>query len=139
MMYDDMIDLPHHVSPVHRQMTREERAAQFSPFAALTGYERVIEEAGRQTEEWRELDEDAKGILDEKLRMMEEQIGKGREAEITYFQPDGKKEGGAYVTVRGLVKKIDRYGRAVVMEDGKRILMEYIVEVEDRISEGDKT
>ena len=122
-MYDDIIGLPHHVSPVHPQMARADRAAQFSPFAALTGYEMVIHEAGRMTDQQIELDEDARNMLDEKT-------GNRREAKITFFQPDAKKEGGIYVTATGLVKEIDTYHRAVVMMEGKRIPLEHIVEVE---------
>lgn len=128
--YDDIIEFPHHVSPVHPQMARSDRAAQFSPFAALTGYEMVIQEAGRTTDERIELDEDAKNLLDEKLRMILNQTAGCRGAEITFFQPDPRKEGGTYVAVTGQVKKIDTRERAVVMVDGKRIPLENIVEVE---------
>jgi hypothetical protein len=129
-MYDDIIGLPHHVSPVHPQMARADRAAQFSPFAALTGYEMVIHEAGRMTDQQIELDEDARNMLDEKLKTILKQTGNRREAKITFFQPDAKKEGGIYVTATGLVKEIDTYHRAVVMMEGKRIPLEHIVEVE---------
>ena len=106
--YDDIIHLPHHVSEVHLQMAPGDRAAQFSPFAALTGYEE-------------ELDEDAKIILDEKLRMIQEQITARPQVEITYFVPDEKKAGGTYNTAEGWVKKIDRYGQNIIMNDGTKI------------------
>ena len=119
--YDDIIHLPHHVSKVHPQMAPGDRAAQFSPFAALTGYEDVLEEAGRLTGERIELDEDAKIILDEKLRMIQEQITARPQVEITYFVPDEKKAGGTYNTAEGWVKKIDRYGQNIIMNDGTKI------------------
>lgn len=119
--YDDIIHLPHHVSKVHPQMAPGDRAAQFSPFAALTGYEDVLEEAGRLTGERIELDEDAKIILDEKLQMIQEQITARLQVEITYFVPDEKKAGGAYTTAAGWVKKIDRYGQNIIMNDDTKI------------------
>lgn len=128
--YDDIIGLPHHVSPVHPQMARADRAAQFSPFAALTGYEKVIQETGRVTDEKIELDDDARSILDEKLRMILGQKEGSPKAAITFFQPDTKKEGGAYVTVTGEVKKIDPYDRTLVMKEGKRIPLDNIIQVE---------
>ena len=118
--YDDIIGLPHHVSEVHPQMGRIDRAAQFSPFAALTGYSDAIRETGRLTEERVELDEDMK---------IEE--GDYPEAAITYFQPDNRKEGGSYVTVSGRVKKIDGYGQALVMVDGRRVLIKDIEGLSD--------
>lgn len=143
--YDDIIGLDHHVSRVHPQMSRADRAAQFSPFAALTGYGEAIRETGRLTEERVELDEDVKERLDEKLRMLQHRIeerGQKRmpsyeggydypEASITYFRPDDRKEGGSYVTVAGRVKKIDAYGQMVVMADGMRIPVGDIVGVEE--------
>lgn len=131
--YDDIIGLPHHVSEVHPQMGRIDRAAQFSPFAALTGYSEAIRETGRLTEERVELDEDMKEGLDEKLKMLKYQIEEGDypEAAITYFQPDNRKEGGSYVTVSGRVKKIDGYGQTVVMVDGRRVLIKDIVGLSD--------
>lgn len=119
--YDDIIHLPHHVSKVHPQMAPGDRAAQFSPFAALTGYEDVLEEAGRLTGERIELDEDAKIILDEELQMIQEQITARLQVEITYFVPDEKKAGGAYTTAAGWVKKIDRYGQNIIMNDDTKI------------------
>ncbi len=128
--YDDIIHLPHHVSGVHPQMAAGDRAAQFSPFAALTGYEDVLEEAGRLTGERIELDEDAKNILDEKLRTIQEQMADHPQVEITYFVPDEKKAGGAYTTAAGWVKKIDRYGQNIIMNDGTKIPIGEIQEIQ---------
>ena len=128
--YDDIINLPHHVSAVHAPMPVSVRAAQFSPFAALTGFEETIREPGRLTDSRMELDEDAKNLLDEKLERLKVWDGELPEAAITYFQPDGKKDGGAYITVTGTIKKIDTYNRMLVFEDGERIAIEEIVEIE---------
>lgn len=88
--YEDMLDLPHHVSQVHPPMSRADRAAQFSPFAALTGFGETIRETGRITQERVELGEDARNLLDEKLGMLQEQIGSRPRVTLTYFQQDEK-------------------------------------------------
>ena len=134
--YDDIINLPHHVSPRHPQMPFIDRAAQFSPFAALTGHDAAIKETGRLTDEWVEPEEDKKELLDEKLQMIRESLagikdGQGLpEITFTYFQPDEKKSGGAYLTVQGKVRKIDAYGHQVLLEDGTALTMERIVDIE---------
>lgn len=127
--YDDIINLPHHVSAVHPHMALADRAAQFSAFAALTGYDDAVRETGRLTDRRIELDEDAKELLDEKLRMLQEQIPDCPEASITYFCPDDKKEGGCYITVTGRVRKIDGYGGKIVLADGTMICMDDILEI----------
>lgn len=127
--YDDIMNLPHHVSDVHPHMAVSDRAAQFSPFAALTGYGDAIRETGRLTDTRIELDEDAKELLDEKLRMIQERIASRPEVSITYFCPDERKAGGFYTTVTGCVKKIDGYAGAVIMGDGTRIGMGDIVKI----------
>lgn len=128
--YEDILNLPHHSSASHPHMPIADRAAQFSPFAALTGYGEAIKETGRLTSERRELDEDAKSALDEQLQMLREQIPNSLRIVITYFQPDDRKAGGAYVTVEGRVKKLDVYGQAVVMQDGTRVPFEQISGIE---------
>lgn len=127
--YDDIIHLPHHVSTVHPPMTMAERAAQFSPFAALTGYDAALKETGRLTRERAELDEDEKERLDERLRELRERIGEHPLAAITYFCPDQRKDGGAYLTASGHVKKIEEYAKVVVMEDGGEIPVAEITEM----------
>ncbi len=117
--YDDIIHLPHHVSSVHPQMSLQNRAAQFSPFAALTGYEEQVNESARLTGTKQELSENMKELLDEKLQMIQKQLETETDAShtlisVTYFQPDVQKEGGEYVTFSGLVKKIDPYERKVI-------------------------
>ncbi|MDD4113895.1 MAG: hypothetical protein PHC56_12830 [Herbinix sp.] len=124
--YDDIINLPHHVSKTHLPMAIPDRAAQFSPFAALAGYDGAIKETARLTDERVELDEAEKNILDQKLRIVEEQLCNEPEITVTFFQPDEKKVGGAYVSISGIVNKIDYYKRAVLMQDGTRIEIEDI-------------
>lgn len=129
--YEDIIDLPHHVSLRHPQMSPLNRAAQFSPFAALTGHEAAIRETERLTEEFAELDEDRRELLDEQIRWIQENLSSQPEVEVTYFQPDERKSGGAYVTIRGRVKKIDSFTRRLLFTDQQEIPMEYIYSIEE--------
>ena len=131
-IYDDIINLPHHVSATHTPMPVADRAAQFSPFAALTGYEDAIDETARLTQEWIELDENEKERLNEKFQQIREQLPTHPQVIFTYFEPDQKKQGGAYLTVEGRVKKIDEYRGAFILEDGREVLIESIVGVEIR-------
>lgn len=128
--YDDIIHLTHHVSDRRVPMPRADRAAQFSAFAALTGYDGVIRESGRLTEAQILLDEDSKTMLNEKLRMILEIIDEQPRINITFFQPDERKAGGTYVSVSGRVKKIDEYARAVMLTDGSAIPIERIYQIE---------
>lgn len=122
--YDDIIDLPHHVSTTHPQMPMSDRAAQFSPFAALVGYDAAIRETGRLTEVKAEPDEEALRELDRRFRLLAERLDDGPEVDITYFLPDRRKAGGAYQSVRGVVKKIDDFRRLIVLRDGTSIPMD---------------
>lgn len=131
--YDDMIHLPHPTSLKHPRMSRLDRAAQFSPFRALSGYEDAIHETARLTSRKIELDEDEKAALDERLRLLADAVGEGPEAAITYFLPDKKKSGGEYVTAAGRVKKIDAYEQVVVMTDETRISIDDILDVESEM------
>ena len=128
--YDDIINLPHHVSPNRRRMSNVERGAQFSPFAALTGYEAAVEEAARLTDGKKELTEEMKAIIDAKIQAISEHPDAEPEVTITYFKPDERKEGGAYVRVTGAVKEIDRIGKTIVLTGNTRIPMEQIREIE---------
>ena len=125
--YGDMMELPHPVSKTHPQMTRRDRAAQFAPFAALTGYEEAVREAARFTEEKMVLDEDSKEQLDWKLRCLQEKVKEKPTITVTYFLEDEKKKGGKYVTVTGVLKKIDSYTHQFVLESGEEIPLEDIV------------
>lgn len=127
--YDDIINLPHHVSKRHPQMSLLNRAAQFSPFAALTGHEAAIEETARLTESFIELDEDRKGQLDEQLRIIRENLEQKPECEITYFQPDEKKTGGSYATICGRIKKIDEYEHQIIFTDGKALPIKHLYSI----------
>ena len=130
--YDDIINMPHHVSATHKPMLIADRAAQFSPFAALTGYEDAIDETARLTQEWVELDENEKELLNEKLQQIREQLPTHPQVTFTYFEPDKKKQGGAYLMAEGRVRKIDELKGAFLMEDGTEVLIQYVVGVEIR-------
>lgn len=119
--YEDLVDLPHPVSKIHPPMARMDRAAQFNPFAALTGYEEEIEEAARLTEEKIGLGEDEKRFLDKQLQYLLTQIQRQPLIEVLYFVKDGKKVGGAYMTKKGRLKKIDSYQKHIIFTDGTRI------------------
>lgn len=127
--YDDIINLPHHVSKTRPQMSMHDRAAQFSPFAALTGYDDAVEETARLTDEQYELSEDARNKLDEQLRLIADRIDEQPEVEVTYFVPDPLKEGGKYVMTKGCVRIIDEYAREIVFADGTRIGLDAISEI----------
>ena len=123
--YADIIDLPHPTSERHPRMPMANRAAQFSPFAALSGYDSAVQETARLTDRRPELTEEAKSVLDAKFQLLVPGMG----ASFTYFQQDDKKEGGAYLTVTGTVKKYDGFAREVVLADGRRIPIDDILEV----------
>ena len=125
--YDDIINLPHPNSAKHPRMSMIDRAAQFSPFAALTGHGAAIEETARLTDRRIELTEEEKTVLDEKLRLLLETGGEGM---ITYFLPDERKDGGAYVAKLGTIKKIDPLEGRVILTDHTPIHIEDILEIE---------
>lgn len=134
--YSDMMDLPHHTSSKRPRMPVADRAAQFSPFAALGGYDAAIQETGRFTGEKIELDENSKAILDEKLRLIMEWMPEQPEITITYFQPDDKKGGGIYVEVTGYVKKFEPYRKVIFMGDGTQIEIEQILDIAGEVVRG---
>lgn len=128
--YDDIVDLPHPTSMKHPRMPLADRAAQFSPFAALTGHEAAIRETARLTDRRVELDEDEKAALDRKLRLLTEHLAERPPVRITYFQADQRKDGGSYEIAEGSMKKVDEIARMVVLTDGRRIPIEDIYEIE---------
>ncbi len=132
--YDDIINLPHHVSKKHPQMSLLNRAAQFSPFAALTGHSAVIQETARLTDSFVELDEDRKEQLNEQLQLIKENLEQKPEIEVTYFEPDPKKDGGAYITTCGRIKKIDEYNHQIIFTDGTTLLIEHIFSIGESCS-----
>lgn len=122
--YDDIIHLPHHTSSKYPRMSILNRAAQFAPFAALSGHDDAVKETARLTDERVELDEYTKNILSNKLQLIADRFTEQPEVVITYFQPDQKKDGGAYITSISTVKRIDNYNRIVIMTDGTGIPIE---------------
>ena len=125
--YDDIINLPRPTSARHPRMPMADRAAQFSPFAALVGHGAAIRETARLTDRRIELTEEEKAVLDEKLCLL---LDTGGEAVFTYYLPDEKKDGGTYVTAAGSVKRLDRLERRVILTDGAAIPVEDILEIE---------
>ena len=128
--YDDIINLPHHQSKERPHMSLHDRAAQFAPFAALTGHEEAIQETARITDDRINLDESAVAKINEKLCEIAQSLDDKRMVAITYFQPDLHKKGGAYLTDVGTVKKIDANEKVLLMESGMKIAMEQIIGVE---------
>jgi hypothetical protein len=128
--YSDIINLPHHVSSRHPQMSMSDRAAQFSPFAALTGHEEAITETARLTDTWAEPDEDKKVELDEIINIIRRRLEYNPEIVCVYFEPDERKSGGAYTTVTGKVKKIDDFSHHIILENGDSIDTRYIISLE---------
>lgn len=133
--YDDIINLPHHVSKTRPQMPMQDRAAQFSPFAALSGYEETIKEAGRLVGTQVFLDEEELSKLDAKFQILNDRLETFPKVTFTYFMPDEKKDGGAYVTVTGTVKKIDLFARIIDLDGGVRIPMDDIRDMNSEIFE----
>lgn len=128
--YEDIIQLPHPTSKKHPRMSMAERAAQFSPFAALTGFEAVIRETGRLTDQRVELGESDREELERRLNYLDAQEEEHPLVKVTYFLPDGKKEGGAYATVQGTLKRIDSGEGALLLENGERVSIREILWVE---------
>ena len=131
--YDEIMGLPHHVSKTRPQMPMSDRAAQFAPFAALTGYDAAIKETGRLTDERIELDVEALSALDMKYQLLMEALDEAPEVTITYFQPDERKAGGKYVSAVGTVKKIDDFERRITMRDGTRIPMDDVLSIDGEL------
>ena len=127
--YDDIIDRPRPVSKKHPPMPMSKRAAQFLPFAALTGFEGEIAEAARLTEAAPELGEDALAALDEQLALLRQRLPDQPEITLTRFIPDEKKAGGSYETVTGRVRRLDEAGRALILTDGTKVDLDAIVEL----------
>ena len=120
--YDDMLHLPHPTSARHPRMPISERAAIFSPFAALTGHAGAIAETA--------LDEDTKAELDRRQAVLLEHIAEQPEITVTWFQPDERKDGGAYLTATGRLKKLDAIQRVLVLTDGTKISLDDVAEIE---------
>ncbi len=115
--YADIIDMPRHTSTKHAQMSLHDRAAQFSPFAALTGYGDMVDEEARLTQNLIDIDEQTRVTIDRKLAVLTDELSKGTHpaVSITYFVPDNKKAGGSYVTSTEKIKKIDTIERKLIL------------------------
>ena len=130
--YDKIINLPHHVSSTRPHMSMIDRAAQFSPFAALTGYDAAVRETARLTEQKIELDEYEKAALDQRI-LLQEHLKELPEVTITHFVPDERKDGGKYVSITEAVKKIDTYEKQIVLVDKSKIPIENILSIEGEL------
>ena len=129
--YDEIINLPHHVSNKHPRMSLEARSAQFAPFAALTGYDDQVRETARLTNERKELADGLKMILNDKILRIQDKLDEMPEVTITYFVPDLRKSGGKYVTVTGKVKKIDEFKHVIIFDNKKEIPIQEIIDIAD--------
>ena len=136
--YDDILYLPHHVSPTRQGMTMAERAPQFSPFAALVGYGEAIRETSRAVGQQMELSEEEKAVLDQKQQIILAALEQGEEPEVTvtYFQPDRKKDGGEYVSYTGSIKKYKEIENTLVFGGGKEIPLSGIVDLTGTVFQG---
>ena len=127
--YDSIIELPHHVSAKHPHMSLEDRAAQFSPFAALTGYGAAIEETARYVSSKLELDDDIRFSIDMKIQKLAGRIAEKPFVVLKYFKQDAKKDGGEYITVEGNLKKIDEITKTLHLTDGSIIDIESLLAI----------
>ena len=127
--YDDIIDLEHPTSKNHPRMNREDRAAQFAPFAELTGYAEEINEAGRLVDKKRELTEEEKESISNKINYLLEHKDDNLEVTIIYFVPDLKKQGGNYQSIKGIIKKIDQIKRFIILTNKYKILIDDIISI----------
>lgn len=127
--YKDIINLPHHVSKTRNPMSLYNRAAQFAPFAALTGYDDAIKKIARLTEERIELSDELKNMLNQKIKLIIENIKLEPEVFITYFAPDNKKSGGVYKTISGNVKRIDEVEKCIIFTNKLKIFFSDIISI----------
>lgn len=134
--YDDIIHLPHPTSPKHPRMSIHDRAAQFAPFAALSGHSAALAETARLTDRRIELDEDTRAELDLKQQILTEYIVDQPRVTVTWFRPDGKKDGGAYLVTEGRLRKIDPSTHKMVLTDGTEIALERVVDLQSELFRG---
>lgn len=128
--YDDIINLPHHVSNTREPMSIMERAAQFSPFQALTGYEAAIKETARLTDEKAELGEDDLSALNTKLRILADHLEESPKVSFVYFRPDERKAGGSYVSMTGKVRRIDEIAGQIILVSGEKIPIHSVCDIQ---------
>ena len=135
--YDDIINLPHFEPKRHPRMAEASRAAQFAPFAALTGHAGAIRETARLTDAQTDIEEDRLNELDEKLMVLRARLSEKPAVTVTWFRPDDRKAGGAYQVTGGFVKKIDAIGGCLVMEDGAEIPVSSVIELTGEVFENE--
>ncbi|MBE6936767.1 MAG: YolD-like family protein [Ruminococcaceae bacterium] len=128
--YEDIFPLFHHVSATRPRMSMMDRAGQFSPFAALTGHDEAIRETARYTDRRIEPDEELLWDLGSKLQILSEHLSDQPEVTFTYFRPDARKSGGSYLTLTGIVNRIDAYARQIRLQDGRRLSMDDVIGIE---------
>lgn len=127
--YKDIINLPRHISTKHPKMSLELRSAQFAPFSALVGYDEQIKETSKIIKKRKEINDELKAILDEKLQIIQKNIETNPQITVTYFVPELNKDGGNYIEYTGKVKKIDNLKQKIIFEDGTEILVDDIIEI----------
>lgn len=129
--YDDMLNLPHHVSPTRAHMSMHDRAAQFAPFAALTGYDAAVQEAARLTDTQIDLDAEQIDAINRQLWSLRERLDQRPLVSLCYFCPDERKSGGSYIRLEDRLRKIDEYGQSIILEDGTAIPMAQLIELQE--------
>lgn len=128
--YDDILNLEHHISKKHKQMSLENRSAQFAPFAALVGYDDAVKETARITDSKIFIDDGIKEIINKTIQKIKNNLNKNVQIKVTYFIPDQLKSGGKYKTEVGIVEKINEYSKIIKLEAGIEIPIEEIIELE---------
>jgi len=131
--YDDIINMPHYVSKKRPQMPMENRAAQFAPFSALTGYSDKIKETSRIVDKKIDLSDEEKNTINEKILLLRDNIKDNTQVSITYFIKDKKKDGGSYITTIDIIKKIDMYNKLIILESGIKILFDDVYNIESNL------
>ena len=131
--YSKIINLPHHQSATRKRMSNYDRAAQFAPFAALTGHDEAIKETARLTDDYMEMGEDRLGELSAKIQLLIDKLSEQPEITVVYFVPDERKSGGSYAEKTGIVRIIDEYERKLVFYDGDKILIDRVADFKGEI------
>ena len=131
--YSKIISLPHHQSAARKRMSNYDRAAQFAPFAALTGHDEAIKETARLTDDYMEMGEDRLGELSAKIQLLIDKLSEQPEITVVYFIPDERKSGGSYAEKTGIVRIIDEYERKLVFYDGDKILIDRVTDFKGEI------
>lgn len=131
--YNKIINLPHHQSATRKRMSNYDRAAQFAPFAALTGHDEAIKETARLTDDYIEMGEDRLGELSAKIQLLIDKLSEQPEITVVYFVPDERKSGGSYAEKTGVVRIIDEYERKLVFYDSDKILIDRVADFKGEI------